>query len=281
MVKLSTDIFFIRRFQIIMVAISVAAAAVVLAIGTILVLSLSISQFYFHVFVVFSIVSGITAPAIILIFRERRKNDVDNHLPIILEDISEGLRSGLTLIESIEETSKRKYGWTSQELQTLVAQMSWGISIEDAFNNFSKRVGTDMAKKTMSLLLSSIRLGGDLTAVFGSTSMFLREMLEVKEDRTEQLRPYLSLIYVTLIVFLVTMFMLYASLGSLFEMQSQILRLKMTREELKLLLYDMAILEGIFGGLIASKLSEGTLFPGLKHVIIMLLINTAGFIYFF
>jgi hypothetical protein len=39
-------------------------------------------------------------------------------------------------------------------------------------------------------------------------------------------------------------------------------------------------MEAAFGGLIAAKLSSGTIWPGLKHSILMLLMNTAIFLVF-
>jgi flagellar protein FlaJ len=163
----------------------------------------------------------------------------------------------------------------------MVAQMSWGIPIEDALEGFAARVGTDMTKKTTALLTAAIRLGGDLKSLFRSTAEFLHKMLDANDERNEQLRPYLSMIYVTLIVFVVTMFMLYHSLAGLFDLQSNILRIEMTQDQLKILLFDLATLEAIFGGIIAAKLSSGTIYPGLKHSIIMLLINTAAFVVLF
>ena len=77
------------------------------------------------------------------------------------------------------------------------------------------------------------------------------------------------------------MFMLYHSLAGLFDLQSNILRIEMTQDQLKILLFDLATLEAIFGGIIAAKLSSGTIYPGLKHSIIMLLINTAAFVVLF
>jgi pilus assembly protein TadC len=201
-------------------------------------------------------------------------------LPRFLDDISEGLQSGMTLIESIEESSKRDYGFITKELRILVGQMSWGVSLEEAFENFSNRIGTDMAKKTTVLILSAIHLGGDMKSVFLSTSAFLRKMLDAKADRNDQLRPYLSIVYVTLIVFLAMMVMLYSSISGLFSIKSPIMKVQMTKEQLRILLFDLSIMEGLFGGLIAAKLSEGTIYPGLKHSIIMLVMNTLAFLAF-
>jgi flagellar protein FlaJ len=274
-------ILFNKRFQLAIVAASIAAGAAITLIGYLLYISQTIAYFNLHVYVAISIVVSLIAPAVILILQDRRRDQIDRTLPRVLEAISEGLQAGMTLIESIDEVSKQDYGWTSKELRIMVAQLSWGVPIETALDNFAKRVGTEMTKKTTALLNAAIRLGGDLKALFRSTAEFLHKMHEAKDERNEQLRPYLSIIYVTLVVFVVTMYMLYNSLAGLFELQSNILQVRMTQEELKILLFDLAVLEAIFGGLIASKLSSGTIYPGLKHSIIMLLINTACFMILF
>lgn len=275
------NIMFNKKFQIMMLSASAAAAIATVAMGYILFLAQSISMFTLHVFIAIGVMLGLTTPSIILIVKDRRRNQIDRTLPRVLEGISEGLQAGMTLIESIDEISKQDYGWTSKELRTMVAQMSWGMSIESALLSFAKRAGTDMANKTTALLIAAIKLGGDLKSLFRSTAEFLHRILDAKDERNEQLRPYLSIIYVTLIVFIVTMYMLYNSLSGLFEIQSSILKIQLTQEQLKILLFDLAILEAIFGGLIASKLSSGTVYPGLKHSIVMLLINVSAFVVLF
>ncbi len=276
----AVDIIFNKRLQYLLTGASIAAALAIGAVGFLL-SSGNILGFSFHVSVSIAIIVGFIAPSTILIFKDRRKNLIDQSLPRILEGIAEGLRAGMTLIESIEEVSKQNYGWISRELKTMVAQMSWGIPIEDAFENFAKRAGTDMTRKTTALLNATIRLGGDLNSLFMSTSEFLHQMLEAKDERNEQLRPYLSLIYITLIVFVVTMYMLYSSLGGIFNMQSNIIKIQMTQSQLKVLLFDLSMMEAVFGGLVASKLSSGSMYPGLKHSIVMLLMSTASFIVLF
>jgi len=278
--EINVDLFFNRRFQIALCGISATVALVVGLFGYTLYATQIIPEFTLHILAVIGLILGLILPAYMLILHDRRRNEIDRMLPRVLEEISEGLMSGMTLIESIEESSKREYGFITKELRMLVGQMSWGVSIEEAFENFSKRVGTDMAKKTTVLLLSAIHLGGDMKSVFLSTSSFLRKVLDAKADRNDQLRPYLMIVYVTLVVFLAMMVMLYGSISGLLSIKSPIMKVQMTKEQLRILLFDLSVMEGLFGGLIAAKLSEGTIFPGLKHSIIMLLINTLAFMTF-
>ena len=279
-IPLTTDIIFNRKLKLAAIGLSAVAAIAVGFFGYSLFLAKTITLYQVHVFIAIGLVIGMILPAFIFILQDMRRNEIDKALPHVLEDISEGLLAGMTLIESIEEASKRDYGWISRELNILVSQMSWGVPMEEAFQKFADRIGTDMARKTTALLLAAIRLGGDMRSTFLSTSDFLRKMLEARDDRNEELRPYLTIIYVTLVVFLAMMIMLYGSLQQLLDIQSPIVKVQITKEQLKILLFDLAIMEAFFGGLIASKLSAGTIYPGLKHSILMLLMNTAIFLSF-
>ena len=279
-IPLNSEIIFNKKLTIAIMGGSVVAAIAVAVFGYSLYLAQTINLYQAHIFVAAGVMVGMIAPAFILILQDMRRNEIDKALPRVLEEISEGLMSGMTLIEAIEEASRRDYGWISRELKILTSQMSWGVPIEKAFDNFADRIGTDMAQKTTSLLLSAIELGGDLRTTFLSTADFLRKMLEARDDRNEEMRPYLTIIYVTLIVFLAMMIMLYSSLNQLLGIQSPIVKVMMTKEQLKILLYDLAIMEAGFGGLIAAKLSSGSIWPGLKHSIIMIGMNTLIFLIF-
>ena len=279
-IPINNDIIFNKKLKYAVIGVSIAAGGAIAGFGYMLFLANTVTQYQSHVFIAIGLVVAMILPAFIMILQDTRKNEIDKALPRVLEEISEGIMSGMTLIEAIEEASKKDYGWISRELKILVSQMSWGVPLNQAFEKFSERMGTDMAQKTTALLLSSIELGGDLKTTFLSTADFLRKMLEARDDRNEEMRPYLTIIYTTLIVFLAMMIMLYSSLQQLLDIQSPILKVAMTKEQLKILLFDLAIMEAAFGGLIASKLSAGTIWPGLKHSIIMLAMNTVIFMMF-
>jgi flagellar protein FlaJ len=276
--KFSIDLFFDKRIQYVVFGITALITLIITGFGYTLFVTKVITEYTFHMFIVSGLCVGLVPSAFMLIIIDRRRNEIDIMLPRVLDDIAEGLQAGMTLIESLEESSRRNYGFITKELKLLVAQMSWGVPIHTAFENFSKSMGTDMAKKTTRLILASMELGGDLTTVFANTSTFLRKMIDAKADRNDQLRTFVSIIYVTLIVFIVMMVMLYSSLGQLLSISSPMVKIKITKEQLKILLYDLAVFEGFFGGLIASKLADGTIYPGLKHSIIMMTINTVAFI---
>ena len=66
--------------------------------------------------------------------------------------LSSAVQSGANLIRAIEQTADRNMGALTPELKNLRANISWGLPIEDAFENFAERTGTKLAKRVVVLL---------------------------------------------------------------------------------------------------------------------------------
>lgn len=215
-----------------------------------------------------------TGPAILFQLNYRRKNMIDENLPRLLEDIAESQETGMTLIQSIEESSRRRYGPLTAELKRLIVKLSWGIKFEDAFQDFAHRAQTEMTQKVTTLILQAIHLGGDLKKVFGSTAAFTRKVIDIRKERNSQLRQYVFTIYTIMIIFQVIIVILYQSFFVPFSSGGErFLVLKISPESFKGVITDLATIEAIIGGIIAGKLGEGTIYLGLKHSVIMLLIS--------
>ena len=91
----------------------------------------------FHLFISFTLIASCGPPALLIHIDERRKRMIDDALPRLLEDVAESQEAGMTLLQALEEASKRKYGPITQELRRLVAQLSWGVELEQAFKSTS------------------------------------------------------------------------------------------------------------------------------------------------
>ena len=255
--------------------ITVAAASLTAGF---LVASFGYVQFFptysFHMFLSLAAVVGCTGPAILFQLKYRRKNLIDENLPRLMEDLAESQETGMTLVQSIEESSRRKYGPLTSELRKMITKLSWGIKLEIAFQDFATSAQTEMTRKVVTLILQAIHLGGDLKKIFLSTAVFTRKMIEIKKERSSQLRQYVFTIYTIMIIFQVIIIVLYQSFFVPFSSGGDhFLALKTSPEAFKGVLSDLAIIEAFVGGIIAGKLGEGTVYLGLKHSIILLLIS--------
>lgn len=78
------------------------------------------------------------------------------------------------------------------------------------------------------------------------------------------------IVYISCIVFLVIIVILYQSFFlPIATQKTRFLRLPMSLEGYKSLLFDLSIVEAVFGGLVAGKLSQGIVLNGLKHSVIL------------
>lgn len=270
----------IQRLKIVILGLSAAIASLILVFGYLF----YYPRYTFHTFLSVALIVGITPLALILHLESSRKKLIDKALPRLLEDLSEGQEAGMTLLQALSESSKRDYGPISDELKILVAQLTWGVSFEEAFRSFSRRIGTAMTSRVTVLLLEAVRLGGDLKTAFKSTSAFVRKMIELRDEREAQLRPFMMVIYISLMVFILVVLIMYHALfvqmsGS--QGGSSFLGIKLDVEMYKAYLFDLAIIEALLGGFAAGKLSEGVTLYGLKYSAIMLLVVIFVFTFFF
>ena len=167
------------------------------------------------------------------------------------------------------------------ELRTLVTQLTWGAPFDSSFKSFADRIGTEMTSKVTVLLLQAISLGGDLKTAFRSTAAFARRMIDLRSERETQLRTYLMVIYVSTMVFMLVIVIMYRALFvQMASPGSTWMRLPLSIEAYKGYLFDLATVEGIVGGLAAGKLSEGVTLYGLKHSVIMLVVVIVVFTFF-
>jgi flagellar protein FlaJ len=231
----------------------------------------------FEEYFLLAIVVTVFPPAVLDYVDYRWKRSIDNHIPDLFRSIVQAQKSGMTLPEALEQASKRHYGTMTTELKKMVAQMSWGVSFEDALQSLGMRVDTTLMRQIIPLILEAQRSGGQVEKIFEPLEEFVQTTLTYDTERKTQTRPYLAIIYVAFFVFLFTVIILLKSFFidivdyelSQFEM--------MPPSEARSIFFHMSSIQAFFGGLVAGKMGEGTIGGGLKHSVILL---TCGYLAF-
>jgi len=264
------------------------------ALGLIQIVTLIINEFIFQVDLIFktdqliflTLIIAIFPPAIINYFDMRWRFSIDKNIPEFLRELSEAGRTGVTLTRAIDLASKRRYGPLSSELQRIVVKLSWGGNFEDSLKDFAERIETKLSKRTSILLAEINRSGGDIRDVIDTVSKHIRELQSIEEERRSQLRTYIAIVYIAFFIFLFIDYILiqtfFAKIESLKESLTDagglFLMQELTLEDIKTIMFHMAIMQGLFGGLIAGKMGEGVIGAGLKHSLILISI---GFLIFY
>jgi flagellar protein FlaJ len=225
----------------------------------------------FDEFVFFAVIIAVSPPAVLNYIDYKWRKAVDEHLPDLFRSIVQAQETGMTLPQALEEASKRDYGPLTAELKKMTAQISWGMSFEEALLALGRRINTTLMQRTVPMIIEASRSGGRVERVFDPMGKFIQTTLLLEKERRTQTRPYIAIIYVAFFVFLFTIILLFKSFFVSIEGLPILGTAVMTPQEVQQIFFHMTSIQAFFGGLIAGKMGEGTTNAGLKHSLIMML----------
>ena len=225
----------------------------------------------FDDFVFFAIIVSVFPSAMLSYVDYTWRKAIDEHLPDLFRSIVQAQETGMTLPQAIEEASKRDYGPLTNELKKMTAQISWGMSFEEALLALGKRVNTVLVQRTVPMIIEASRSGGRVEKVFDPMGKFIQTTLLLERERRAQTRPYIAIVYVAFFVFLFTIVLLFKSFFVSIEQLPSLGTALMAPEDIRRMFFHMTTIQAFFGGLVAGKMGEGTITAGLKHCLIMML----------
>jgi flagellar protein FlaJ len=225
----------------------------------------------FDEFMFFAFIAAVFPPAVLNYMDYRWRKSIDERLPDLFRSVVQAQETGMTLPQALEEAAKRNYGSLTPELRKMTAQISWGLTFEDALLTFGRRVNTMLVQRTMPLIIEASRSGGHVEKVFDPLGKFIQTTLLLDKERHNQTRPYIAIIYVAFFVFLFTVILLFKSFFVSIEGLPILGPAVMSPREMQRIFFHMTSIQAFFGGLVAGKMGEGTISAGLKHSLIMML----------
>ena len=242
--------------------------------------------------VIFGILTAVVPLTMLQLRESQRKDSIDRNLPLFLLALSSAVQSGANLIRAIETTADRNMGSLTPELKNLRANLSWGMPVEDAFENFATRTGTKMSRRVTVLLEMALKIGGDIRANLEMIQKHVTELQNLEKERKSSLAPYTYTIYISFAVFLGIAVILSSQFFSEFEVVQELLEAtpgatsgggffssitEIDIQALNQILFNMSIIEAVFGGLAAGKIGSGSYIAGIKHIIVMIVMAVVAF----
>jgi len=241
--------------------------------------------------VIFGVLAMIVPLTMLQVKESQRKDSIDRNLPLFLLALSSAVQSGANLIRAIETTAERNMGALTPELKNLRANLSWGMPVEDSFENFANRTGTKTARRVTVLLEMALKIGGDIRTNLEMIQKHVTELQNLEKERKSSLAPYTYTIYISFAVFLGIAVILSSQFFSQFEVVQQLLSKSpgtsggaffssikdVNFSALNQILFNMSIIEAVFGGLVAGKIGAGTYVAGIKHIIVMIVMAVVAF----
>ena len=259
--------------------------------GSQIISSFSGSQSIGEIGLIFGVIAGIVPITLFQLKEVQRKDSIDKHMPVFLLALLSSVQSGANLIKAIEQTANRNLGGLTEPLKNLRANISWGMPMDEAFAHFADATNTKISRRVTVLLEMALKIGGDIDENLDMIQKHVTEMQNIEKNRKSQLAPYTYTIYISFAVFLAVAVLLVTSFFTEIEkVQESLIAGGATGDGglfgslasmdiglMETALFNMAIIEAVFGGLAAGKIGAGSYVAGIKHVIAMIVIAVIAF----
>lgn len=272
----------ITRKTIKLITITSLIAGVIFIVASILVYLTDPTLDYM---IVIGFTIAVVPPGIASIIHSRWKDKIEKSMPEFLRDIATSYRTGMPLQIALEHASKRNYGPLTTELKTMVAHMSWGMSFNEALMEFSRRIDLAVVKKATVLILEAGKHGGDLSNIFDSTAKYVDNVNNWTARRRMQTLPYVAIFYFSVVVFLFIIIiisnMIFLPISEMSASGVPLITPVLAPLEARRVFMHTALLESLFGGVLAGKINEDSFLGGLKHAAVLAVTSALAFYFFF
>ena len=212
--------------------------------------------------------------------KEKRKREVEERLPDFLRDIASSTASGMTIFDSIKSASEGDYGELTPELKMMVSQLSWGISIENALNNFAKRINTNEVKRLAITINKALEIGGNTSSVFNAAAKEIDQIKRVELQRKTEMSMYSIVIFISFFVFLAVILIINGTIfTAIYDLQDQMvgqsiggMRIaQIDPSAVKDMFFIFVFVQSIGGGILGGFMMEGRLSSGVKPAFVLIL----------
>lgn len=120
---------------------------------------------------------------------------IEGILPDALQLMASNLRAGLTTDRALLLSARPEFGPLEQELNTVGKEIATGRDISEALHDMTKRIKSDVFERTISLIISGIKSGGELASLLEQTSENLRNQAIVDKKIRSSVQMYVIFIF--------------------------------------------------------------------------------------
>ncbi len=249
-----------------------------------------------------------TIPFILISYFEFQKIKlIEEQIPPFLLDLAEAQKAGMTLPEALRNMGKSDYGKLSVQIKKINDQLSWGVPVQEALYRFSNRVKkSQLVSKVTRIIIESYNSGGDIVRTMEATARDIDSIREAEKERKAMAFQHVMVMYAIYYIFIgiiiglsktlipmLTINVDTSSIGGILAFQNPCdvcvgnphifciscivfgTVCKMFALGSGAICYYyalflmMAVVQGIFSGLVAGQIGENSVIAGIKHSVIM------------
>jgi flagellar protein FlaJ len=247
-------------------------------------------------FIVFGLLTSIGPIGFYNHIKAKKIRDIETQLPDFLREISSATSSGMTVFEAIISSAKGDHGRLTPELEQMSAQISWGIPVYEALENFGKRINTPTVKRMAVTVNKALEIGGNTSAVFEAAAKEIDQVKLVEEQRRAEMSLYSIVIFISFFVFLAVILIINGTIfAEIFKVQAELQDLPsdlqlgsasleiaaVDKVMLKNTFFSFILVQSIGGGLLGGFMMDGKLSSGVRFAFVLILSSFVMFKFLF
>lgn len=229
---------------------------------------------------IISVVMVVLGPVLLQYRKYKEDKEIEDRFPDFLRDVTENIRTGMTVTQSIKATKENNYGVLTPHVRKMIVKIDWAIPFEWILKDFAKK-STPLIKKTVSTILETYKGGGDISQVLTAAGDTIKEINKIKKERFSAIYNQMLTGYAVFFMFVAVLIVLKSYLvPSLFSFGSTMGGIEDINEFFNMIFQWLIIIEGFFSGLVVGKMAHGSIVAGLKHSLILTAIGYGAFYLF-
>jgi len=280
--------------------IGIVAGLIIILISTAL---LFLTEFFdlrlfYFVFGIALVVAGLPFFTTLIIEGQEEQNKEKMFLEFS-RDLVEGVKSGTSISKSIVNLRVKDYGVLNKHISKLANQISLGIPIKQALDNFGNGVKSKVISRAITLIQEAERAGGEIETILESVAGSVGQIEKLRKERRAAISNLVVQGYVVFLIFIAIMLVMQfrilpitteignagvgaggSGFGSISGTLDSVSANQVTADDMAKAFLYLLVVQGFFVGLVIGKISEGSVKAGLKHsfvlVTLALLITTGA-----
>lgn len=234
---------------------------------------------------ILSLIIASAPSGLIFYYKYRVKKEIERQFLIFINDITESIDSGMTLPTALEYCSKRDYSVLGPYVNDLASQVNWGIPFKKALRNFSHNIKIKTIRRSVETIIEAYKVGGKISDTLRAISVSLLTIEKIKRERTASVRGEMVTTYMIFFVFIfilvaIQIFLLPALSPP--EVEENMSLVTNNSQQISSDVFTQSfiffiVIQGFFSGLVTGKMSEGSIWAGLKHSLIFMIIGITIF----
>ena len=237
----------------------------------------------------------------------QKQRNIEARFPDFVRYLVGGIRSGMPVSQAIIHVANTDFGSLSPHIKKLANQIEWSIPVHKALKIFAKDTNNPVIKRSIATVIEAEQAGGNIEDVLDTVTRSVIDIKKIKQKRKASIHSQIVQSYVIFIVFLAIMVVVqnmiipyvsgltkqtgieatgidapvsliretpasisetvqidFSSVSSFFSSVNEWFI------SLRGVIMMIALIQGLFTGIVIGKLAEGQISPGLKHSLILM-----------